>query len=61
MSAAKQLARRFAAAAASSGALPERKVAILGAAGGIGQPLSMLMKVIATFCRPHRLSVCMMC
>lgn len=24
---------------------PDRKVAILGAAGGIGQPLSLLMKV----------------
>ncbi|XP_057795938.1 malate dehydrogenase, mitochondrial-like [Salvia miltiorrhiza] len=32
--------RRF-----SSGAAPERKVAILGAAGGIGQPLSLLMKL----------------
>lgn len=29
----------------SSGAGPERKVAILGAAGGIGQPLSLLMKL----------------
>ncbi|GAB2215625.1 hypothetical protein Droror1_Dr00020014 [Drosera rotundifolia] len=34
-------ARSF--ASASSG--PERKVAILGAAGGIGQPLSLLMKL----------------
>ena len=37
------LARRFASAAAG---LPDRKVAILGAAGGIGQPLGLLMKVI---------------
>ncbi|PKI49602.1 hypothetical protein CRG98_029992, partial [Punica granatum] len=29
----------------SSGAVPERKVAVLGAAGGIGQPLSLLMKL----------------
>ncbi|XP_028755524.1 malate dehydrogenase, mitochondrial-like [Neltuma alba] len=29
----------------SSDAIPERKVAILGAAGGIGQPLSLLMKL----------------
>ncbi|XP_009803762.1 malate dehydrogenase, mitochondrial isoform X1 [Nicotiana sylvestris] len=29
----------------SSEAAPERKVAILGAAGGIGQPLSLLMKL----------------
>nr|GMC72587.1 malate dehydrogenase, mitochondrial [Ipomoea batatas] len=29
----------------ASGASPERKVAILGAAGGIGQPLSLLMKL----------------
>ena len=29
---------------ASAGA-PERKVAVLGAAGGIGQPLGLLMKV----------------
>ncbi|ONK69176.1 uncharacterized protein A4U43_C05F20130 [Asparagus officinalis] len=28
-----------------AGAVPERKVAILGAAGGIGQPLSLLMKL----------------
>ncbi len=38
-----QLARRFASAATG---LPDRKVAILGAAGGIGQPLGLLMKVI---------------
>lgn len=31
-------------AAAASG-MPPRKVAILGAAGGIGQPLGLLMKV----------------
>ncbi len=30
----------------SSSSTPERKVAILGAAGGIGQPLGLLMKVI---------------
>jgi malate dehydrogenase len=29
----------------TSSANPERKVAILGAAGGIGQPLSLLMKL----------------
>ncbi|XP_031132070.1 malate dehydrogenase 1, mitochondrial [Ipomoea triloba] len=29
----------------ASGSAPERKVAILGAAGGIGQPLSLLMKL----------------
>ena len=29
----------------SSGALPPRKVVVLGAAGGIGQPLSLLMKL----------------
>lgn len=29
----------------SAVAPPDRKVAILGAAGGIGQPLSLLMKV----------------
>ena len=29
----------------SSESCPERKVAILGAAGGIGQPLSLLMKL----------------
>lgn len=29
----------------SSDSVPERKVAILGAAGGIGQPLSLLMKI----------------
>ncbi|KAG2304692.1 hypothetical protein Bca52824_033343 [Brassica carinata] len=29
----------------SSSSVPERKVAILGAAGGIGQPLSLLMKL----------------
>lgn len=33
--------------AAAAGAKP-RKVAVLGAAGGIGQPLSMLMKVSAS-------------
>jgi malate dehydrogenase len=29
----------------ASSANPERKVAVLGAAGGIGQPLSLLMKL----------------
>ncbi|KAK8913925.1 hypothetical protein KSP39_PZI024393 [Platanthera zijinensis] len=29
----------------SSGSFPDRKVAILGAAGGIGQPLSLLLKL----------------
>jgi len=28
----------------AGGSMPERKVAVLGAAGGIGQPLSLLMK-----------------
>lgn len=36
-------ASRGMASAAAGG--PGRKVAVLGAAGGIGQPLSMLMKV----------------
>lgn len=46
--------------AAVAGAGPGRKVAVLGAAGGIGQPLSMLMKVrgrwgwlLAPACVPH--------
>lgn len=29
----------------ASSSNPERKVAVLGAGGGIGQPLSLLMKV----------------
>jgi hypothetical protein len=37
------------ASAAAAGAKP-RKVAVLGAAGGIGQPLSMLMKVRTGAC-----------
>jgi hypothetical protein len=37
-------ARTFASAAAAGGH-PPRKVAVLGAAGGIGQPLGLLMKV----------------
>ena len=37
----------------SSSSTPERKVAILGAAGGIGQPLGLLMKVIF-YCDHHR-------
>lgn len=36
-----QLVRR----AFSSGSAPERKVVVLGAAGGIGQPLALLMKL----------------
>jgi len=40
----KNVQRTFAASAAAASAKP-RKVAVLGAAGGIGQPLSMLMKV----------------
>jgi len=36
--------RGLAAAAGGAGSLPERKVVVMGAAGGIGQPLSMLMK-----------------
>jgi malate dehydrogenase len=36
-----QAARGFAASAGT----PARKVAVLGAAGGIGQPLSLLLKV----------------
>merc|ERR1719224_50949 len=43
MPALRTLARSFSAAAAS--AEGGRKVAVLGAAGGIGQPLSMLMKM----------------
>jgi malate dehydrogenase len=38
-----QLLRRRSYSSASG--QPERKVAILGAAGGIGQPLSLLMKL----------------
>lgn len=43
------------ASAAAAGSKP-RKVAVLGAAGGIGQPLSMLMKVrrAAGRARPER-------
>lgn len=41
----KQLALQFARQMASAPAAQGRKVAVLGAAGGIGQPLSMLMKV----------------
>ena len=44
---AKLAARGFSASAAvaASGSTPARKVAVLGAAGGIGQPLGLLMKV----------------
>jgi len=38
-------ALREMASAAKGGPTRERKVAVLGAGGGIGQPLSMLMKV----------------
>ncbi|GKU91027.1 hypothetical protein SLEP1_g4956 [Rubroshorea leprosula] len=38
---AKQLLRR----SYSTESLPDRKVAVLGAAGGIGQPLALLMKL----------------
>lgn len=49
----KSIVRRSSTAGASyvsrrgfaSGSAPERKVAVLGAAGGIGQPLSLLMKL----------------
>jgi hypothetical protein len=37
----------------STRAAKERKVAVLGAAGGIGQPLSLLMKVRACCCRGY--------
>ncbi|EEF39846.1 malate dehydrogenase, putative [Ricinus communis] len=37
--------RRLSARSYSSESQPERKVAILGAAGGIGQPLALLMKL----------------
>ena len=36
----------------ASASVPERKVAVLGAAGGIGQPLGLLMKV----CQLHDMS-----
>jgi malate dehydrogenase len=38
-------ARQFTSSASSHAALPARKVAVLGAAGGIGQPLSLLLKL----------------
>merc|ERR1712060_614646 len=37
--------RGFSSAAAAAAEIPERKVAVLGAAGGIGQTLSLLMKM----------------
>ena len=40
-----QLAAKFSRQMASSAGGIGRKVVVLGAAGGIGQPLSMLMKV----------------
>jgi len=44
--AAKMAKRSFSAsAAAAAGSTPSRKVAVLGAAGGIGQPLGLLMKL----------------
>ena len=33
--------------------VPERKVVVLGAAGGIGQPLGLLMKVCSCAGRMH--------
>lgn len=49
-----QLAAQFSRAmASSSGSGMGRKVAVLGAAGGIGQPLSMLMKVEEEFDKIH--------
>ncbi|WP_439952434.1 lactate/malate family dehydrogenase, partial [Klebsiella pneumoniae] len=39
------LTRNFTTSSSSSSGSPERKVTILGAAGGIGQPLSLLMKL----------------
>jgi hypothetical protein len=45
--AASQQALRASARAYSAAATPDRKVAILGAAGGIGQPLGLLMKVFS--------------
>lgn len=44
MRSASQVLRRRRGYSSASGQ-PERKVAILGAAGGIGQPLSLLMKL----------------
>ena len=43
--AAKQALRQGARGYAAAAAKPDRKVAVLGAAGGIGQPLGLLMKV----------------
>ncbi len=43
--AASQQLRALAARTYASSSNPERKVAVLGAGGGIGQPLSLLMKV----------------
>ncbi len=54
---AKNAARGFAAAAESGQA---RKVVVLGAAGGIGQPLSLLLKVCVEHASPAQASaVCM--
>jgi hypothetical protein len=48
-SALQQLVAKFSRQMASSAAGSiGRKVVVLGAAGGIGQPLSMLMKVVAS-------------
>ncbi|XP_062180474.1 malate dehydrogenase, mitochondrial-like [Phragmites australis] len=44
-SASQLLRRQRGYSSTAAGANPERKVAILGAAGGIGQPLSLLMKL----------------
>ncbi len=55
-----QFARQMASTAGSG---IGRKVAVLGAAGGIGQPLSMLMKVslglVPTSLAPHHLDTAM--
>lgn len=45
----------------SSSSTPDRKVAILGAAGGIGQPLSLLMKVRDLYINQEMLSMSLHC
>jgi malate dehydrogenase len=45
MRSASQLLRRRRRSYSSASGQPERKVAIVGAAGGIGQPLALLMKL----------------
>ncbi|XP_031284173.1 malate dehydrogenase, mitochondrial [Pistacia vera] len=44
-------ARSSAARGFASESVPDRKVAVLGAAGGIGQPLALLMKLNPLVCR----------